>query len=149
MTGFYTGAMTLSEVRAARPSTIYYGARTCWWTHDPTHLGRTSGSTIRADGTIVDDRTGKVMGSMPIASGRERKVGGLPCGPRGEVLYQTDDVEGFLSSAEQNPQHYGRHGLEAFMAAHHLNCAVDATTRRPWSFESWDDYNRILDEASR
>ena len=119
--GYYTDIIDLTEVRAACPSKIYYGARTCWWTHDSRHLGR--------------------------------HKSGLPCDPRGGVLFETDDVEDFLRAAEQETQkspkscQYGRHGLRAFMAAHHLNCVVSATDRRSTCFVSWEDYNRILDEA--
>lgn len=107
--------ITLAGVRAAKPDTIFYGAMTCWWTHDPVHLGRT------ADGH------------------------GLPCDPRGGVLFQTEDVEGFLRSAEENPDHYGRHGLRAFMAAHHLNCLYSEGDPRPWCMATWDEYNEALD----
>ncbi|MFH1603899.1 MAG: hypothetical protein ABIH03_08330 [Pseudomonadota bacterium] len=121
--GYYTNTIDLAEVRAAKPKTIYYGARTCWWTHDPRHLGR--------------------------------HRSGLPCDPRGGLLFETDDVEGFLRATEEEARkppevcQYGKHRLRAFMAAHHLNCHVSATDWRSTCFTSWDDYNRILDEADR
>jgi hypothetical protein len=68
----------------------------------------------------------------------------LPCDPRGGMLMQTDDVEGFLSAAEQNPTHYGEWGLRAFMAAHHQNCQVGPKDNRKTCFEKWDDYNRLI-----
>lgn len=114
--GYFTGAITsLDEVRAAMPKMIFYGARTCWWTHDASHLGRLDG--------------------------------GIPCDPRGGVLFQADDIEAFLKSAEESTAHYGKHGLRAFLAAHHSNCVVSADDPKPTCFESWGDYNRILDEA--
>ena len=114
--GYFTGAIaSLDEVCAAMPKMIFYGARTCWWTHDASHLGRLDG--------------------------------GIPCDPCGGVLYQTDDITGFLKSAEENIAHYGKHELRAFLAAHHRNCVVSVEDPRSTCFESWDDYNRILDEA--
>lgn len=107
--------ITLAEVRVAKPDTIFYGAMTCWWTHDPTHLGRTVGEH------------------------------GLPSDPRGGVLFQTEDVEGFLRCAEEDPGFYGRHGLRAFMAAHHLNCRRAEDDSRPWCMGTWDEYNEALD----
>lgn len=70
---------------------------------------------------------------------------GIPCDPRGAVLFQTDDVKGFLKATIKDPTYYGKHGLEAFIAAHHANCYTDEMRARHWSFKSWDEYNAILD----
>ena len=72
---------------------------------------------------------------------------GLPCDPRGSVLLYTYAHE-FLRMAEVNAAHYGRHGLDAFIAAHHDNCYLSEDEPRPWSLRSWDEYNDLLDEAS-
>lgn len=114
--GHYTGLITMEDVRSAKPTMIFYGANTCWWTHDPDHLGRTDS--------------------------------GLPCDPRGGMLFQTESVEKFLNAAELNAEHYGRHGLMAFMAAHHQNCVKAKEDRTPWCFSAWEEYNRILDACS-
>jgi len=69
----------------------FYSAQCCWWTHRPTDLGR----------TMIPPQ--------------------IPCCPHcGSVLYQAD-AEKFIQSAEDNPAHYGPHGLKAFAAAHHIN----------------------------
>ena len=68
----------------------------------------------------------------------------LPCGPRGEVLLETDDPVGFIEAAEKNPDHYGKHKLEAFVAAYHGN--VRTVDGKPTSFETWDKYNELIDE---
>src|SRR5262249_15436648 len=107
------GNITIADVRDAKPATIYYAANTCWWTHNPAHLGKLPDS-------------------------------GLPCDPRGSVLFQTEegDAERFPTSAEANLNHYGKHGLRAFMAAHHQNAHLNG---RPWSARRWDSYNAVLD----
>lgn len=116
--GFYTNAITsLETIRLLKPAMIFYGANTCWWTHDRAHLCVKPGS-------------------------------GLPCDPRGGMLLQTDDVEGFLRSAEDSAEHYGEHGIRAFLAAHHQNCVVSRTNRASTCFPDWAEYNRILDEAA-
>lgn len=134
MSGHYTGAIALVNVRAAKPAKIYYGANTCWWTHRASDLRSTRPATMTIGGRAV-------------------KVGPLPCDPRGGMLLETDDVEGFLraaeKAAEQTPCPYGKHRLLAFMAAHNDNCVVSATDHRNTCFASWDDYNRLLDEADR
>lgn len=123
--------ITLEVILASKPRTIFYGANTCWWTHDPNHLGNTRDFPSRSSRT--SDETGP----------------GLPCDPRGGVLLQTDDVEGFLRSAQENADHYGPFGMDTFLAAHHLNCvAVQAhffgDTEAPWCFRTWDEYTTIL-----
>jgi hypothetical protein len=94
---------------------VFYGARTCWWT--------TSG-----------DDLGTVPGTH-----------GLPCDPRGGVLMQADDIEGFITAAARNPSHYGRHGIRAFYAAYHGCLVVSLDDPRPWCFATWAEYNDALD----
>ena len=69
----------------------------------------------------------------------------LPCGPRGEVLLETDDPVGFMEAAFKNPGHYGKYGLDAFVAAYHGN--VITIDGKPTSFETWDKYNELLYES--
>jgi hypothetical protein len=67
----------------------------------------------------------------------------VPLDPAGAPLFQTDDVEGFLASAEAEPEHYGRHGLEAFILAYHGN--VVSTDGLPRCSPHWEQYNKLLD----
>lgn len=145
----FTNLITLEQIRAAKPTMIFYGANTCWWTHDPSHLGKTKSSEMEIRRTAEHFRLNSSDKSGPIEPfiERARKAHslGLPCDPRGGVLFQTDDVEGFLKAAESNATHYGRHGLRAFMAAHHLNCILSFNNCKPWCSPDWDDYNAAID----
>lgn len=117
--------ITLAEVRAARPTMIWYGAMSCWWTHDPDDLKE----------------------ATQLAKSPERKGGWgpLPTDPRGGVLMEAHDPGKFLRLAEENVSHYGKHGLAAFMAAHHKNCRIiKAGFARPWCLASWQEYNEAL-----
>src|ERR1044072_7704154 len=69
----------------------------------------------------------------------------IPTDPRGSVLFQTESVDDFLRMALQNPAHYGKHGLRAFIASHHQNCIVSRDDPRPWSGETWQEYNDAID----
>ena len=69
----------------------------------------------------------------------------IPCDPRGSVLFEAHDPEKFLRLAEENPEHYGRHGLRAFIAAHHQNCRVSASDHRSTSMRTWPEYNDAID----
>lgn len=72
------------------------------------------------------------------------------------MMTHEGDWESFLDKAEANPGHYGKHGLRAFEAALHGNITLvggsvvlpngeRAPDGYPWSFRSWDAYNRLLD----
>jgi len=61
------------------------------------------------------------------------------------MLLETDDPMGFITHAEGNPTHYGKHGLDAFVAAYHGNATTD--DGRPTSFSTWDEYNELIDNA--
>ena len=55
------------------------------------------------------------------------------------------DEETFLKAAEYNPSQFGRHGLRAFLAAHHLNCYVSFDDLSHTSARTWNEYNDALD----
>ena len=71
----------------------------------------------------------------------------VPVDPSGAPLFQTEDVEDFLSQAESEPSHYGRRGIEAFILAYHGNVVND--DGRPLCAASWDSYNDLLDAAGK
>ena len=76
---------------------------------------------------------------------RQEPTSGLPCDPRGGMVMERDNVEGFLKAAEENAEAYGRHGLDAFIAAHNDNCVVSPTDLRGTCLRTWDEYNELLD----
>ena len=142
--------VTFADVRRAKPETIWYAARTCWWTHDPAHL-----STLPPTWTELAEfaknlsekrrAAGEPVGDL--FTDARNMYRGLPCDPRGSVLMMTrkGDGEGFLKAAERSSAHYGKHGLRAFMAAHHRNCIESSTSPRPWSATDYDEYNDAID----
>jgi len=68
----------------------------------------------------------------------------LPCGPRKEVLLETDKPIAFIKAAEDNPSFYGKHGLDSFVAAYHGNIVTE--DGRPTSFKTWNEYDNLLDQ---
>ena len=69
----------------------------------------------------------------------------FPLDPSGAPLFVVENAIEFLKEAKENPDHYGKHGLEAFMAAHHQN--VTQGNGKPVCFPAWDYYNRLIDIA--
>lgn len=133
--------VTLEQIRALKPKKIFYGANTCWWTHDPNHLGSVKASP------------GEIAAAAKMFGTTAKAVRGVPCDPVGGVLFETENVEEFLKAAEDKTEHYGKHGIRAFMAAHHSNCfaAPLQFTLPPihelphFASQSWDEYNEALD----
>jgi len=130
-TGFYTAVWTdIERLRTEAKRTggvVYYGANTCWYTTNPLDL-----YARRYPATVVN--------------GRRIPSGHLPCDPRGGMLMEAHDVDLFFNNALENAAHYGKHGIRAFVAAHHKNVVVSATDNQPTCFSRWDTYNRVLDE---
>jgi len=113
----------LEDIRRQQPAIVFYSAKTCWWTSDPNDLCCPHGNPMR---------------TCPAGDGD-----GIPLDPSGSPLFQTDDVEGFLKSAEEAPEHYGRHGLRAFILAYHGN--VLSEDGLPRCSSKWEMYNDLLD----
>ncbi len=142
--------ITFADVRQIKPEVIWYAVNSCWWTHDPAHL-----STIPPTWTELADFATKLSeqrraADEPVGNlfeDAKKMYRGLPCDPRGSVLMMTrrGDAEGFLKAAENSSVHYGKHGLRAFMAAHHSNCIESSTSLHPWSASGWQEYNEAID----
>ena len=109
------------EIGAEAPgkAIIWYSVNTCWWTHRQTDL-------------------------------REHPSSSLPCDPRGGMLMMTEPggAQAFLDQAKANPGHYGRHGLDAFLAAHNDNCLVSDEEPWPTCLRTWEEYNALLDKEA-
>lgn len=123
--------LTVEDIKKLKPKMIFYGALTPWWTHDPAHLSKTPKGTLK----ILNPNTG---------GEKEVETGGLPADPLGCVLFQTEDVDGFLNNAIANTQHYGKHGIRAFEATHHSNAKALNIIK---CFEDWRSYNAWLDKV--
>lgn len=94
---------------------VYYSNKSCWWTH---HRGHT---WVEVPGQPSVQRC-----------------------PAGGLIFMERDWEGWLEAAKDNPAHYGRHGLNAFVAAHHANCRRGGDGK-PFASARWGDYNDALD----
>ena len=139
----------------SEPAMCFYGANSCWWTHDFSDVFRTPSATpgeLRRIAETLRYASGRAAAPLDEFMERAREVSavGLPCDPRGMVLYETRkaDALGFLASAIDAPSFYGRHGLDAFVAAHARNSFL-VTTREevPWCATDWEQYNVALDRA--
>ena len=101
--------------RAGHRKMAFYGANMMWWTANEDDLYKKPGI-------------------------------GLPCDPRGGMLFQTGegDLDKFLTSAEENTEYYGKHGLRAFYASY--RGVVVTKDGKPTCLDSWGAYNDLIDE---
>ncbi len=102
-----------------------YSSCSCWWGYYPQHLYK-------------------------------MKDCDLPCGPRSEPLFQAP-LSKYLESAldPKHESHYGKFGFQALEAAFHGNLVTEnlkvLTTFPhfiPTSFQTWDEYNKLIDEQN-
>lgn len=49
----------------------------------------------------------------------------------------------FLESAKENVEHYGKHGIDTFIASFHGN--VTLNTGLIVCFKTFDEYNKVID----
>lgn len=64
--------------------------------------------------------------------------------PAGGQIVMERDWRAWLETARSNTGHYGAHGLEALLAAHHSNVR-HPQTGAPYAAKSWRPYNLALD----
>lgn len=116
---------------------VVYAVHTCWWYLCPSDCDLPY-SLPGEDRDLI----------LTLANGQKKTIkgGAIPCDPRGSVLLQTHDVASFLRAAIEKKDHYGRHGLAAFVAAYEGNVVLpDRATLRPTSVAGWHHYNDLLD----
>lgn len=142
--------MTLEQVKqdiaSGKSRMIYYSSRTLWWTHLDEDLKESSqkgmiAAAARHDAfmkrTDVSEAEKQRLNSLYKSAS---KVSTIPMDVTGATLFMTDKVHNWIKQAELKPEHFGRHGLEAFMKAHHQNCGGNA-----WPV--WEYYNLLIDES--
>ena len=125
-------ARVLWEAEVHPEELVCYSFATCWW-------------------CILRDNPYKIRGTH-----------GLPCDPRGAVLYQGPIKEFIDAAVNGDHNHYGKHGLQAFWSSYHgvvlrqdhtmlastvlTGKAKFSSDWKPWAFKGWDEYNKVLDE---
>jgi len=141
--------ITIEQVKAdilsGKSKRIYYSAGSLWWTHldsdieESTKLGRScsdeDGKKFMARTDVPESEKQRYKALRAMA---DKATVTIPLDPTGGTLYQMDDLTEWVSRAEKLPDHFGKHGLDAFMMAHHQNCKK--------CFSRWEDYNNFIDE---
>jgi hypothetical protein len=119
---FIRNKITLEQILDEKPTWIWLGANSGWWTH-------------REDNLFSSKQFNK--SGLP-----------FPCGPRGEGLLTLEGAEAFIATAKKNPDHYGKSGIEAFLAAHNDNCVnVQDGLWCRWSMSEWYEYSNAIDRS--
>lgn len=137
------------DIQAGKVTRIYYSSGSLWWTHLDTDVSQATEIGIKCQ----DDGHAKFMTNPNIPQADKDRRDGLykmirkpgahriPTDPTGAPLYQfteKKDIENWIAAAENKPEHFGKHGIDAFLKAHHQNCDGKC-------FNSWDSYNSLID----
>lgn len=117
-------------------ATVWWAVHTVWWTTHPEHIWTTA--------VVHGKRPTRAEREQGQIAGIANPIGGLPCDPRGSVLLQGCAWK-FIGAARENPDHYGKHGLRAFAAAHSANTIESLPSPVPWSTDAWAEINAALD----
>lgn len=156
---------TLNEIKAdilsGKCTKIYYSTGSLWWTHllgdviEATKQGDLArdkrNEDMLANKNMPEKQKEKLKGLIAMIEqgkasrlemflkngGKEEDFIGMPCDPEGANLYEMGDPHTWIKGAEDKPEHFGKFGLEAFMKAHHKNCASRC-------FDKWEFYNLLV-----
>ena len=132
-----------SDIKSGKSKRIYYSKSNLWWTHLDSDV-----IEARVLGKAAQEEQHKKMmagNSIPVEEKKRYdalynivKGAQIPVDPLGSLLFQTDDCEKWISEAEKKPEHFGKHGLLAFMKSHHQNSRI--------VFDEWELYNFLIDK---
>lgn len=134
--------LTLSDILHQSPNVPGYGGgqwamysvNCCWWTSFPDDLGSTESFT---QGKLTLFKANKEGESTTV----EADFPPLPCCPHcGSVLFQAP-LKAFIDDAKSVPNHYGKHGIDAFVRSHHRNSST--------CHKSWSAYNDSIDKEQQ
>lgn len=134
--------ITLAKLKKSEAKKIYYSENTLWWTDDPYDV---------AEATKIGRKMAKkaysgMMKNVKIPLKERYRMENLynaaienPMDIAGSPIMVTDDVGEWIKGAENNVKHFGKHGITAFMMAHHKNCLNVA-------FKDIQVYNDLIDK---
>lgn len=143
----YTLEEIKKDIAEGKCNAIYYSANTLWWTHLDSDLEQAtkmgSEKAINQLNAFINDPTvpenKKGLAKMVLA--REHRP---PMDPTGSVLFiitEKKDIDNWITVAENKPEHFGKHGLKAFVMSHHKNCNCQC-------YQKWQQYNDMIDEQT-
>ena len=135
------------DIKSGKSIMIFHSQSSYWWTHDTLDLVEASRkgriAQARAHNLLLNDQTltDEKRKELDKKLKKVRAVEDTPLDPMGSPLLRTDNPLEWLKKIEKNPKHFGSHGVNTFLLAHHQNCEGSV-------FRDWKEYNRILDELT-
>ena len=138
------------DIKDGKCEMIYYSSSTLWWTH----LTSDVEEAMKTGKAASDKRHEDMMNDPNFPQENKDKLKALkkmigegaveiPMDPTGAPLMQISekkDIEGWVAASEAKPEHFGKHGVDAFMKSHHQNCDNNC-------FKEWAGYNEMIDNV--
>lgn len=137
------------DIASGKSTRIYYSANTLWWTHLDSDVDESTKQGVK----FRQERHNEMMKNPNVPQSHKDHMNELlanidtmhqiPLDPYSSPLYQfTDqiDIDKWINVAEQKPEFFGKHGLDAFIKTHHQNHNKELT--------NWDMVNDYIDNLS-
>lgn len=135
------------DIKEGKVNAIYYSSQTLWWTH----LDEDVSSATESGKRVSEIRFQKFMSNPSIPKEEKERMESLrktigdynpPTDPSGSPLFmftEKSKIEEWISKAEENPSHFGKYQLAAFIKTHHQNC-------NDMTFKRWEDVNYQIEK---
>ena len=135
-----------ADIKSGKCTLIYYSTSSLWWTH----LDSDVEESMKMGRKYMEERDKKLLADPNFPEEEKKKLKTIrkligknsitPLDPSGSTLYQWDECMKWITEAEKKPEHFGKHGLDAFMKSHHQNCEGKV-------YEKWHHYNMLIDSS--
>lgn len=138
-----------ADIQSGVCTHIYWSANSPWWTHLKSDVDAATEQGRKAMLAVIDRKIkeatnqGQLKHLENIKKEYETRLENgmiIPLDPTGSPLYMTDNPLDFIKKSEGRPGHFGRHGIKAFLMAHHQNTKVHGL--------NWNFYNQMLDQLN-
>ena len=138
------------DILSGKCKAIYYASQSLWWTHLDSDLEESTkiGNAISAlrHKAYMNRKDAPQSEKLRISNLFEMigKDSTTPLSVDGSPLLmftEPDKINNWITEAEKKPEHFGKHGIEAFLKAHHQNCNGEA-------YSKWEHYNYVIDMES-
>lgn len=135
------------DIESGKTTMIYYSAHTLWWTHLDSDLKEAMEQGHKAS----DEKHERMMKDPKMPAEEKERMKSLykmvkggavttPLDPSGSPLLQISDLNTWIANSEAKPEHFGKHGIDAFVKSHHQNCEGEC-------YPSWEACNTAIDNA--
>lgn len=144
-----------ADIRSGKCKRIYVGVQSLWWTHLESDMHEATKDGIKfkqrvnekllndpnipADEKYILIRSNADLEAQYVKDPQLLLKHTIPTDPIGHIITEDNFPERFITQSVMNPYFFGKHGLKAFMQAHHQNT-------KDFFSNKWKAYNDYMDK---